>query len=132
MRKIVAAMKDGHARAKLAFEIFIHRLQTGIGAMIAALNGIDALIFTGGIGENSPEVRDANCGNFGFLGMALDSGRNLEIAGEGVADVEISTTESRVRVLVVQAQEDWAIARECWRVKREKAADHKISMGRPT
>src|SRR6058998_644492 len=72
MRQIVAAMKTGHPRAKLAFDIFVHRLQAGVGAMIAVLGGIDALVFTAGIGENSPEVRAAACANFGFLGLKLD------------------------------------------------------------
>jgi len=110
MRQIVAAMKDGHPRAKLAFEIFVHRLQAGIGAMIAALGGIDALVFTAGIGENSPEVRAAACANFGFLGVNLDAAKNAQSS----ADQDISLPDSAVRVLVVRAQEDWAIARDCW------------------
>ena len=113
MRQIVAAMKDGHPRAKLAFEMFVHRLQAGIGAMIAALGGIDALVFTAGIGENSPEVRAAACANFGFLGLKLDAVKNAQAS----ADQDISLSDSTVRVLVVHAQEDWAIARDCWRLK---------------
>ena len=112
MRQIVAAMKDGHARAKLAFEIFVHRLQAGIGAMIAVLGGIDALVFTAGIGENSPEVRAAACANFGFLGLKLDPAKNTQSS----PDREISRSDSAIRVLIVRAQEDWAIARECWRL----------------
>lgn len=112
MRQIVAAMKDGHPRAKLAFEIFVHRLQSGIGAMIAVLGGIDALVFTAGIGENSPEVRDAACANFGFLGLKLDPANNAQSS----ADQDISLPDSAVRVLIVRAQEDWAIARDCWRL----------------
>jgi len=112
MRQIVAAMKDGHPRAKLAFEIFVHRLQTGIGAMIATLGGIDALVFTAGIGENSPEVRAAACANFEFLGLKLDPTKN----SQSPADQEISPSDSGVRVLIVRAQEDWAIARDCWRL----------------
>jgi acetate kinase len=112
MRQIVTAMKDGHPRAKLAFEIFVHRLQTAIGAMIAALGGIDALVFTAGIGENSPEVRAAACANFGFLGLKLDPAKN----SQSPADQEISPSDSGVRVLIVRAQEDWAIARDCWRL----------------
>src|SRR6266849_9674906 len=61
MRQIIAAGKKGHERAKLALDIYIHRLRSGIGAMIAVLGGIDALVFTAGIGENSPEVRAAVC-----------------------------------------------------------------------
>jgi acetate kinase len=112
MRQIVALMKNGHSRAKLAFEIFVHRLQSSIGAMIAVLGGIDALVFTAGIGENSPEVRAAACSNFGYLGLKLDSGKNARSA----PDSEISLSDSVVRVLIVRAQEDWAIARDCWRL----------------
>jgi len=112
MRQVVVAMKDGHPRAKLAFEIFVHRLQAGIGAMIAVLGGIDALVFTAGIGENSPEVRAAACANFRFLGLKLDAAKNAQSS----ADQDISSSDSVVRVLVVRAQEDWAIARDCWRL----------------
>src|SRR5205807_7304591 len=113
MLQIVPAMKDGHARAKLAFDVFVHRLQAGIGAMIAALGGIDALVFTAGIGENSPELRAAACANFGFLGVKLDPAKNAQPS----ADQDISLSDSAVRVLVVRAQEDWAIARDCCRLK---------------
>src|SRR6266581_8236350 len=112
MRQIVAGMKDGNARAKLAFDIFVHRLQTGIGAMIAVLGGMDALVFTAGIGENSPDVRWSACSNFGFLGLKLDPAKNAQSS----VDQEISLSDSGVRVLVVHAQEDWAIARDCWRL----------------
>jgi acetate kinase len=112
MREVVVAMKKGNPRAKLAFDIFVHRLRSGIGSMIAALNGIDALVFTAGIGENSAEVRAAACANLGFLGLAIDAERNLLSPMES----EISTTNSTVRVLVLAAQEDWAIARECWKL----------------
>jgi acetate kinase len=112
MRRIVAAMKEGHERAKLAFEMFVHRLRLHIGAMCAALGGIDALVFTGGIGENSVEVRESCCEGLEFLGMKLDGGRNRATRGDG----EISAEDSGVRVLVIRAQEDWAIARECWKL----------------
>jgi acetate kinase len=112
MRQIVAAMKDGNARAKLAFDIFAHHLQSGVGAMIAVLGGIDALVFTAGIGENSPEMRAAACANFAFLGLKLDPAKNAQ----SHADEEISLSDSSVRVLIIRAQEDWAIARDCWRL----------------
>ena len=115
MREIISAMKEGQARAELAFDIFVHRLQAGIGAMIAALGGVDAVIFTAGIGENSPEVRAAACANFGFIGLALDAVANQEARG----DQDVSTRASKVRVLVLKAEEDWAIAKECWKVLRE-------------
>jgi len=78
--------------------------------MIAALGGIDALVFTAGIGENSAEVRAAACANFEFLGLKLDPAKN----SQSPADQEISLSDSGVRVLIVRAQEDWAIARDCW------------------
>src|SRR5437588_1007512 len=120
MRQIVAAMKDGHPRATLAFEIFVHRLQSGIGAMTAVLGGMDALVFTAGIGENSPEVRAAACANFGFLGLKLDGAKNAQAS----ADQDISLSDSTVRVLVVHAQEDWAIARDCWRLISARSQGH--------
>ena len=112
MRQIAAAMQDGNPRARLAFEIFVHRLQAGIGAMTGVLGGIDALVFTAGIGENSPEVRRAACANLGFLGLKLDAAKNAQSS----VDQEISVSDSTVHVLIVRAQEDWAIAKECWKL----------------
>jgi acetate kinase len=112
MRQIVAAMKEGNSRAKLAFEIFVHRLQASIGAMISVLGGIDALVFTAGIGENSPEVRAAACANLSFVGLKLDAAKNTQLP----ADQDISLSDSAVRVFVVRAQEDWAIACDCWKL----------------
>jgi acetate kinase len=112
MRDILAAMKQGHPRAKLAFDIYVHRLQSGIGAMVAVLGGIDLLVFTAGVGENSAEIRDAVCKQLAFLGLKLDDAANAE----SPLDAEIATSESTVRVLIIRAQEDWAIARECWQI----------------
>jgi acetate kinase len=117
MRQIVAAMKEGNPRAKLAFDIFVHHLQSGTGAMIAVLGGIDALVFSAGIGENSPELRAAACANFAFVGLKLDAAKNAR----SPADQEISSSDSAVRVLIIRAQEDWAIARECWRLAPAKS-----------
>lgn len=119
MRQVLAAIKGGDARAKLAFDIFIHRLRRNIGALVAVLGGIDAMIFTAGIGENSPEVRAAACENFEYLGLRLDRQKN----GQFPKDREISASNSAVRVLVIHAQEDWAIAQECWRFCSEARCD---------
>ncbi|MFZ3329179.1 MAG: acetate kinase [Candidatus Acidiferrales bacterium] len=119
MREIVASMKAGDVRAKLAFDIFVHRLRSGVGAMIAVLGGMDALIFSAGIGENSAEVRAAACANFGYLKLQLDSAKNAEPL---VQDHDISSGESGVRVLVIRAEEDWAIAQDCWKLTAEKVA----------
>src|SRR5207237_1489166 len=72
MREILSAMNKGHSRAKLAFDIYMHRLQAGIAAMVAVPGGMDALVFTAGVGENSPEVRAATCSQVEFLGLKLD------------------------------------------------------------
>jgi acetate kinase len=79
--------------------------------MLAALGGADAIIFTGGIGENSAEVREAACAQFGFAGVTLDADQNRA----ELTDRDIAAIDSKVRVLVIRAQEDWAIARECWK-----------------
>lgn len=111
MRQIIAGMQAGNPRARLAFEIFVHRLQSNIGAMIAVLGGLDALVFTAGIGENSPEVRAGACSTLGFVGLKIDSS-NVQASG----DQDIASSDSPVRVLVIRAQEDWAIAQACWRL----------------
>lgn len=112
MRQIISSMKAGDARAKLTFEMFVHRLRSNIGAMIAVLGGLDCLVFTAGIGENSPEVRHAACASLGFFGLKLDSAKNSQASGAQ----DISLPSSPVRVLVLRAQEDWAIAQACWRI----------------
>jgi acetate kinase len=110
MREVLAAVKLGHERATLAFEIYIHRLVAGIGAMVAVLGGIDALVFTAGVGENSPDVRAAACQNLEYAGVKLD----LEKNAESPHDQDISDPGSPVRVLIIRAGEDWEIARDCW------------------
>jgi acetate kinase len=112
MRAIVQAMRNGNEKAKLAFDIFIHRLCSCIAAMAASLQGLDVLVFTAGIGENSCEVRSAACARLGFLGISLNQGKNAGIR----SDTEISLGDSRVRVLVIRAQEDWSIAQTCVRL----------------
>ncbi|MBR8836658.1 MAG: acetate kinase [Stigonema ocellatum SAG 48.90 = DSM 106950] len=115
MRQIKAAIAQGNSRAQLALDIYVHRLRFYIGAMLASLGGLDALVFTAGVGENAPDIRSAACEAFGFLGLKLDSEKNTHKP----VDVDIATADSTVRVLVIQTQEDWAIAVESWRLKRE-------------
>ena len=114
MREILVAMQHGHERAKLAFDIFVHRLRSAIAGMAAALGGTDVLVFTAGVGENSPDVRAAACSNLEFLGLKLDH----QLNAQPKLDAEISSADSRVRVLVIRAEEDWAIAQECWKLAR--------------
>ena len=118
MREILVAIQRGHERAKLAFDIFVHRLRTTIGGMAAVLGGMDALVFTAGVGENSPEVRAAACSTLGFLGVKLDS----QLNSRPLLDGDVSSPDSQVRVLVIRAEEDWAIAVECWKLAQVTAA----------
>jgi acetate kinase len=112
LRQITQAIEQNHARAQLAFDIFVHRLRSGIGAMLASLGGVDALVFTGGIGENSAAIRAAACERFGFLGLALD----LELNQATPIDLDIAQPDSTVRVLVIHTEEDWSIAQECYQM----------------
>ena len=112
MREILSAIRQDHKRAKLAFDMFVHRLRTAIGGMAAVLGGMDALVFTAGVGENSSEVRAAACSGLEFLGLKIDDPLNAH----PVLDANISASDSRVSILVIRAEEDWAIAAECWKL----------------
>jgi acetate kinase len=102
MREVLDARKKGHERATLAFDMYVHRLRSGIGAMTAVLGGIDALVFTAGVGENSPEVRAAVCDHLAFLGLRLDPAKNAQSHLD--KDGDISSPDAAVRVLVIHAQ----------------------------
>jgi acetate kinase len=117
MRDVLAGMHAGNDRAQLAFELYVHRLRTAVGGMTAVLEGLDVLVFTGGVGENSSEVRFATCKGLDFLGVTLDLRKNERPS----LDADISGHESRVNVLVIRAEEDWAIAGECWKLSRAAA-----------
>ena len=118
MRKILAARSAGDARAGLAFDIYVHRLAREAGGMLAVLGGLDALVFTGGIGENCPPVRENLCRQLAFAGVQIDDARNVNHP----RDEDISLAASRVRVLVVHAEEEWEIARECHRLLQKPSA----------
>jgi acetate kinase len=111
MREIRAAADAGDPAAQLAIDVYLHRLRREIAAMAAAMDGLDLLVFTGGIGEHHPQIRSAACDGLGFLGVRLDAGRN-----GATADAEITDATSAVRVLVVTAREDIEIARQSRRV----------------
>ena len=112
MREIVEAMAGGSERAQLAFDVYVHRICREAGAMMASLGGVDALVFTGGVGENSALLREAVCRQFGFLGLQLDAAKN----NDAHADADLAAADSAVRVLMIRAQEEWEIARECYRI----------------
>ncbi len=111
MREIQKEIDRGSDRAKLAIDLYLHRLKACIGSMLMSLEGLDALIFTAGIGEHASILRARTCQALSFLGLTLDPKKN-EAAHH---DQEISTPDSAVHVLVIHTEEDWAIAQACWR-----------------
>jgi acetate kinase len=113
MREILEAIDKGNDRARLAYQIYAHRLTRGVGAMLAVLGGADAIVFTGGIGENCAPLRQDVCDQLGFLGLKLESAKNARPE----LDQNIAASDSSVQVLVIRADEDWEIARECCRLK---------------
>jgi acetate kinase len=112
LRDVIAAKKQGNQRAQLAWDMYVHRLRSGIGAMLASLAGLDVLVFTAGVGEKSAEIRQAACEPWGFLGLKIDVEKNQQQP----VDIDIATFDSMVRVLVVETQEDWAIAQQCYKL----------------
>jgi acetate kinase len=108
MRDVRLAADRGDPQARLAIDVHAHRLRREIAAMTAALDGLDALVFTGGIGEHQAPVRAEAADGLGFLGVAVDPGRNAA----GVPDCDISAPGAPVRTLVIAAREDVEIARQ--------------------
>jgi acetate kinase len=107
MATVVERAEAGDPGARLAFDVYIHRLRAGIAAMAASLGGLDAVAFTGGVGENAPAVRASAVEGLSFLGATLDAGGNASAR----PDADVTAAGSRVRVLVVAAREDLEIAR---------------------
>lgn len=112
LRSIEKAALEGDPRAELAITMFVHRLRAGIGSMMASLGGVDALVFTAGIGEHSARIRQEACAAFAFLGLRLDPERNRASG----SDRSVAAADSTVEVLVVHAREEWAIAVESYRI----------------
>lgn len=121
-REIVKRMRSDSGSesesARLAFEIFVNRVQNFVGSYLVALEGVDAVVFAGGIGENSPEIRAAVCDKLKWVSAAVDTGKNEKAADimkrQGVADV--GAEENRIRVLVVATDEEREIAEEITRM----------------
>lgn len=115
MRELLAeAHENNDRRARLAIEIFCYRARKYIGAYLAAMNGADAIVFTGGIGENSPEIRAKICEGLAWLGIQVEPGRNA--AHTAGREGEISADGSRVGVYVIPTNEELLIARDTVRV----------------
>ena len=112
MRLILSRADAGVDDAGLALEVYLHRLRGAIASMAAALGGLDALAFTGGVGEHAAAVRARAADGLAFLGVAIDPDANEAAQG----DREIAAPGARVKVLVVRAREDLEIARQARRV----------------
>jgi acetate kinase len=106
MREVLTRAGAGDAAARLALEVYLHRLRAAVASMAAALGGLDVLAFTGGVGERSPEIRAATADGLAFLGVAMDPARNEAVEG----DAEISGAEAAARTVVINAHEDFEIA----------------------
>jgi acetate kinase len=116
MREIEQAVLDGNKKAKNAFDLFNYRIKKYIGAYAAAMGGLDALVFTGGIGENSDFVRRTVCTKLEFLGIKVDDEKNKNVNGE----TDISTADSKVRVLRIPTNEELVIALDTEKIVNKK------------
>jgi acetate kinase len=108
MREVLAGVDAGDDRCRLALDVYLHRLVAGIAAMAAAMGGLDALVFTGGVGERAAKVRAPACEALAFLGIELDLGVNAGVDGDAL----LSPADARIDVAVVTAREDIEIARQ--------------------
>jgi acetate kinase len=117
LREIDRAIASGHDRAKLALEMYIDRLGSKIASLLPALGGVDALIFTGGVGEHNAGIRAAVASKLAFLGVEIDPDLNhLSIP----PDRDVATPQSAVRLLAIHTQEEWEIARACWKYLHDR------------
>jgi len=110
MRVLLDEVKEHQdRRARLAIEVFCYRAKKYIGAYLAAMGGAEGIVFTGGIGENSPEIRERICSGFEWAGVVLDASRNQQMAGkEGL----ISSDRSKIGVYAIPTDEELLIARD--------------------
>lgn len=114
MRELLAEeAENGDRRAKLALDLFCYRIKKYLGAYLAAMNGADGVVFTGGIGENSPAIRARVCAEMSWLGIDLDDAKNASLVG---SEGRIDRDGSRVQLWVIPTDEELLIARDTWRV----------------
>lgn len=113
MRDLEKAAAEGNKRAQLALDMFVYRVKKYIGAYAAAMSGVDVILFTGGIGENACNVREAVCESFGFLGLEFDAQANKGVRGQ---DKVLSTPNSKVKAVVVTTDEEMVIATDTFNI----------------
>lgn len=123
MRDIECLAASGNPDAQLAINVYAYRVRKYIGAYMAAMGGLDAIVFTGGIGENSPSMRRRICDKFEFMGLHLDDDRNITADLSHFAAPQIQSFDSRIKVIVTQTNEQYMIAQEVRHLLREKAAN---------
>ncbi len=109
-RDLTAAADKGNKRAKLALDMFSYSCKKYVGAYAAAMNGVDCIVFTAGVGENTPCVREAICENMDYIGLSIDKEKNLEKNNGAIRD--ITGKGSKVKVLIIPTNEELVIARE--------------------
>ena len=107
MRDIESAVANGNERAKLALDMYEYRIKKYLGSYVAALGGVDVIVFTGGVGENMTEMRENVCSGLGFMGVKIDKAINAKSRG---VEVLISTPDSKVKVVVIPTDEEYMIA----------------------
>lgn len=121
MRDILQHAENGNEDARLAIQVFTHRLTKYIGAYAAVMSGVDVLLFTAGIGENSPEIRNRVCQGLEFMGIMLDDDKNKSVKLSEENEVyNISDENSRVKILAIRTDEQLAIALETQKIIEEK------------
>lgn len=118
MRDITDGMQEGEPNSTLAFEMYEYRLRKYIGSYAAAMNGVDVIVFTAGVGENSAIVREKVCENLTYLGVELDPELNKIRSGD---PRRISSSNSKVEVLVIPTNEELMIARDTYKIVQEAA-----------
>jgi acetate kinase len=108
MRQVLAAAKNGHAQSQLALAIYTRRVRSAIGALAVSMGGLDALVFTAGVGERSAEIREQICAGLECLGLELDAAANAKCQ----PDADIASASSRGRILIIATREDVTMLRE--------------------
>jgi acetate kinase len=116
MRDVLKAISEGDKKAKLAYDMYAYRIKKYIGSYAAVLNGLDAIVFTAGIGENDNLIREKACTNMEFLGLELDTRKNNE-RSKGLR--EINKEGSAVKILVIPTNEELEIVRQCFELLAE-------------
>ena len=115
MREIVSEMKNGDKKCKIAYDVFTYRIKKYIGAYAAAMDGVDIVVFTGGIGENSPEVRKSSVEGLDFMGIEYDEIKN----NSSEKEKDIAKDGSKVKIFVVPTNEELVIAMDTMKIVSE-------------